>query len=92
MIGRSHFITSSPQLHQVFLQLFRNVGENVFYFVYNISYNVAMFISNFPIKLSIFILGTVQYLLKGRASGKQGRARTFFSRLKGRAFTFLCNN
>jgi hypothetical protein len=34
----------------------------------------------------------VQYLLKGRASGKQGRARTFFSRLKGRAFTFLCNN
>jgi hypothetical protein len=37
-------------------------------------------------------LGTVQYLLKGRAGGKQGRARTFFSRLKGRAFTFLCNN
>jgi hypothetical protein len=33
-------------------------------------------------------LGTVQYLLKGRASGKQGRARTFFSRLKGRAFIF----
>jgi hypothetical protein len=33
----------------------------------------------------------VQYLLKGRAGGKQGRARTFFSRLKGRAFTFLCN-
>jgi hypothetical protein len=33
----------------------------------------------------------VQYLLKGRASGKQGRARTFSSRLKGRAFTFLCN-
>ena len=37
-------------------------------------------------------LGTVQYLLKDRAGGKQGRARTFFSRLKGRAFTFLCNN
>ena len=39
-----------------------------------------------------FHLGTVQYLLKGRAGGKQGRASTFFSRLKGRAFTFLCNN
>jgi hypothetical protein len=40
----------------------------------------------------LMVLGTVQYLLKGRAGGKQGRARTFFSRLKGRAFTFLCNN
>jgi hypothetical protein len=34
----------------------------------------------------------VQYLLKGRASGKQGKAITFSSRIKGRAFTFLCNN
>jgi hypothetical protein len=47
---------------------------------------------NVIITYTVYELGTVQYLLKGRASGKQGRARTFFSRLKGRAFTFLCNN
>jgi hypothetical protein len=33
-------------------------------------------------------LGTVQYLLKGRAGGKQGRARTFFSRLKAGLLLF----
>ena len=38
---------------------------------------------------AVVVLGTVQYLLKGRAGGKHGRARTFFSRLKGRAFTFF---
>jgi hypothetical protein len=31
----------------------------------------------------------VQYLLKGWAGGKQGRARTFFSHLKGRALIII---
>ena len=35
----------------------------------------------------MILLGTMQNLLKGRAGGKQGRASTFFSRHKGRAFT-----
>jgi hypothetical protein len=40
------------------------------------------------------LAGTMQNLLKDRAGGKQGRAfpSTSFSNLKGRAFTFLCNN
>jgi hypothetical protein len=53
-------------------------------------------IAHFPQKVAtlqescskVATLGTVQYLLKGRASGKQGRARTFSVALKAGLLLF----